>query len=392
MHPGVLECAAVGVPDAKSGEAVKLFVVKKDPALTAADVLKHCREHLTGYKCPRDVEFRDRPAEDQRRQDPAPRAARRAEEGGGVGRRRDRGRPRHDQPLRGAARRPSRRCAWCRCRRTPTTTATSSAAGSWRRSTSPASVPASRRARGRVATVAVNSFVFKEPVLIGDLVSFYATITHVGRTSITVEVEVYAQRNPIEEITVKVTEASLTYVAVGADRRPAGAASRLTGTRRSGRGTARNATSRRVHPTGSTPGDAPLPDRVYSRFLRLRTGKMPLPSPKTPDSDQRSTQSNSRARRRHGAKPATAFHPGDADHEDPVPSHPDCRRGLRRCARARRGAGVRHRLPAEREQRQQHRQRAGRRRRVHRRRDRDVVEPGGAVDVPARRRAPRRCT
>jgi acyl-CoA thioesterase YciA len=81
-------------------------------------------------------------------------------------------------------------------------------------------VVAARHARGRVATVAVNSFVFKEPVLIGDLVSFYATITHVGRTSITVEVEVYAQRNPIEEITVKVTEASLTYVAVGADRRP----------------------------------------------------------------------------------------------------------------------------------------------------------------------------
>jgi long-chain acyl-CoA synthetase len=58
MHPGVLECAAVGVPDAKSGEAVKLFVVKKDPSLTAEDVLKHCREHLTGYKCPREVEFR----------------------------------------------------------------------------------------------------------------------------------------------------------------------------------------------------------------------------------------------------------------------------------------------------------------------------------------------
>ncbi len=58
MHPGVLECAAVGVPDAKSGEAVKLFVVKKDPALIAADVMKHCREHLTGYKCPRDIEFR----------------------------------------------------------------------------------------------------------------------------------------------------------------------------------------------------------------------------------------------------------------------------------------------------------------------------------------------
>jgi long-chain acyl-CoA synthetase len=58
MHPGVLECAAVGIPDPKSGEAVKLFVVKKDPAVTADDILKHCREHLTGYKCPRDVEFR----------------------------------------------------------------------------------------------------------------------------------------------------------------------------------------------------------------------------------------------------------------------------------------------------------------------------------------------
>ena len=56
--PGVLECAAVGVPDAKSGEAVKLFVVKKDDALTADDVLKHCRGQLTGYKMPRDVEFR----------------------------------------------------------------------------------------------------------------------------------------------------------------------------------------------------------------------------------------------------------------------------------------------------------------------------------------------
>ena len=57
-------------------------------------------------------------------------------------------------------------------------------------------------------------------MLIGDLVSFYATIEKTGRTSITVSVEVYAQRNPDEEITVKVTEASLTYVAVGADRRP----------------------------------------------------------------------------------------------------------------------------------------------------------------------------
>ncbi|HTI48864.1 MAG TPA: long-chain-fatty-acid--CoA ligase [Casimicrobiaceae bacterium] len=58
QHAGVLECAAVGVPDRKSGEAVKLFIVKRDPALTAEDVLAHCRANLTGYKCPRDVEFR----------------------------------------------------------------------------------------------------------------------------------------------------------------------------------------------------------------------------------------------------------------------------------------------------------------------------------------------
>ena len=81
-------------------------------------------------------------------------------------------------------------------------------------------IPASRRARGRVATVAVNAFVFKQPVLIGDVVSFFATIIREGRTSITVDVQVYAQRNPRELITVKVTEATLTYVAVGDDRRP----------------------------------------------------------------------------------------------------------------------------------------------------------------------------
>ena len=81
-------------------------------------------------------------------------------------------------------------------------------------------VLAARRARGRVATVAVNSFVFKQPVLIGDVVSLYATIVRVGRTSITVDVEVYAQRNPGDVICVKVTEACLTYVAVAPDRRP----------------------------------------------------------------------------------------------------------------------------------------------------------------------------
>ncbi|NDP41424.1 MAG: long-chain-fatty-acid--CoA ligase [Aromatoleum sp.] len=58
MHPGVLECAAVGVADRKSGEAVRLYVVKKDAALTADDLMKHCRDHLTGYKIPRDIEFR----------------------------------------------------------------------------------------------------------------------------------------------------------------------------------------------------------------------------------------------------------------------------------------------------------------------------------------------
>jgi acyl-CoA thioesterase YciA len=81
-------------------------------------------------------------------------------------------------------------------------------------------VPAARRARGRVATVAVNSFVFKQPVLVGDVVSFYAEVIRTGRTSITVDVQVFAQRNPDELICVKVTEACLTYVAVGPDRRP----------------------------------------------------------------------------------------------------------------------------------------------------------------------------
>ena len=58
MHPGVLECASVGVPDEKSGEAVKVVVVKKDPNLTKEDVIEHCRKHLTGYKMPKVVEFR----------------------------------------------------------------------------------------------------------------------------------------------------------------------------------------------------------------------------------------------------------------------------------------------------------------------------------------------
>jgi acyl-CoA thioesterase YciA len=82
------------------------------------------------------------------------------------------------------------------------------------------SLPAVRRANGRVATVAVNSFVFKHPVFVGDLLSFYADIVKVGNTSITVNVEVYAERNRLQAETVKVTEATLTYVATGEDRKP----------------------------------------------------------------------------------------------------------------------------------------------------------------------------
>lgn len=76
------------------------------------------------------------------------------------------------------------------------------------------SIPAVRRAKGRIVTVAVNSFVFKEPVFKSDLVSFYAHIIREGRTSMTVDVEVYAERDPADPKVVKVTEATLTYVAI----------------------------------------------------------------------------------------------------------------------------------------------------------------------------------
>lgn len=81
-------------------------------------------------------------------------------------------------------------------------------------------VEAVRRAKGRVATVAVNSFQFKKPVFVGDLVSCYAKVIKVGRTSITVRVEVYSQRCFGHEETVKVTEATLVYVAVDNNRLP----------------------------------------------------------------------------------------------------------------------------------------------------------------------------
>ncbi|WP_414599316.1 acyl-CoA thioesterase [Achromobacter sp. F4_2707] len=81
------------------------------------------------------------------------------------------------------------------------------------------SVAAARRAGGRIATIAVNAFLFKQPVFVGDLLSFYAEIVKVGRTSITVLVEVYAERNRLETEVVKVTEATLTYVATDENRR-----------------------------------------------------------------------------------------------------------------------------------------------------------------------------
>jgi acyl-CoA thioesterase YciA len=81
-------------------------------------------------------------------------------------------------------------------------------------------LPAVRRANGRVATIAVNSFLFKNPVFVGDLLSFYAKIVKVGNTSVTVNVEVFAERNRLQAKVVKVTEATLTYVATDDNRRP----------------------------------------------------------------------------------------------------------------------------------------------------------------------------
>ena len=80
-----------------------------------------------------------------------------------------------------------------------------------------AAIPAMRRARGRITTVAVNSFLFKQPISVGDIVSFYAEVVEVGRTSITVDVQVFAERHPADPLVVKVTEAQFTYVAINED-------------------------------------------------------------------------------------------------------------------------------------------------------------------------------
>jgi acyl-CoA thioesterase YciA len=77
-----------------------------------------------------------------------------------------------------------------------------------------------RVSRGRVTTVAVNRFIFKQPVSVGDLLSFYARVDRIGTTSITVHVEVYAERNPSNPYIVKVTDANLTYVAIDGQGRP----------------------------------------------------------------------------------------------------------------------------------------------------------------------------
>ena len=82
------------------------------------------------------------------------------------------------------------------------------------------SVIPARYAKGRQATVAVNEFVFKQPVRLGDILSFYSSLVRVGRTSITVKVEVFAERFKAQGEYIKVTEATLTYVAIDENGRP----------------------------------------------------------------------------------------------------------------------------------------------------------------------------
>ena len=82
------------------------------------------------------------------------------------------------------------------------------------------SVIPARYTQGRMATVAVNQFIFKQPVRVGDILSFFGHITKVGNTSVTVQVEVYAVRFRAQGEYVKVTEASLTYVAIDENGKP----------------------------------------------------------------------------------------------------------------------------------------------------------------------------
>ena len=82
------------------------------------------------------------------------------------------------------------------------------------------SVIPARYTGGRMATVAVNQFIFKQPVRVGDILSFFSTLTRIGRTSVTVKVEVYAERFRLQGEYIKVTEASLTYVAIDDQGQP----------------------------------------------------------------------------------------------------------------------------------------------------------------------------
>ena len=80
-------------------------------------------------------------------------------------------------------------------------------------------VPA-RYVQGRMATVAVNQFIFKQPVRVGDILSFFSSVSRIGTTSITVQVEVYAERYTTQGQYIKVTEASITYVAIDHEGKP----------------------------------------------------------------------------------------------------------------------------------------------------------------------------
>ncbi len=82
------------------------------------------------------------------------------------------------------------------------------------------SILPNRYARGRMATVAVNEFIFKQPVRVGDLLSFYAKVVRIGKTSVTVLVEVFAEGFSEQGRYIKVTEAKLTYVAIDHEGRP----------------------------------------------------------------------------------------------------------------------------------------------------------------------------
>ena len=82
------------------------------------------------------------------------------------------------------------------------------------------SVIPARYAQGRMATVAVNEFIFKQPVRVGDILTFFSKLVRIGRTSITVKVEVYAERFSAQGKYMKVTEASLTFVAIDDQGRP----------------------------------------------------------------------------------------------------------------------------------------------------------------------------